>query len=176
VLEHATRLLEPAAQLRRIRIVVRVSDAAAAVPAGSIYPILANALRNSIEAIAGDAGRDEGSGVIEVRAALVRGGLELTVADDGPGLSPALFDEQGRFRFGTTGKPDGHGLGLALCRDIAARQGGTLAVANRTPRGAVLRLLLPVVNSGSWAGRSRGDGAGVPTAQESAADGREPTP
>jgi signal transduction histidine kinase len=169
VIEHATRLLEPAAVSRKISITVSVADHAAHFPAGAIYPVLANALRNSIEAIAGDASRGGAGGAIEVQAAIVRGELELTVADDGPGLSPLLFDSQGHFRIGVTSKPNGHGLGLTLCRDIADRLGGTLEIANRAPHGALLRLRLPLPGKHSRAGHA--GAAGAPTSKNAAAGG-----
>jgi signal transduction histidine kinase len=67
--------------------------------------------------------------------------LELTVEDDGPGIAQAtnLF-----VPFFTT-KPEGSGIGLVLCRQIAENHGGTLALANRegsTGCSATLRLPL----------------------------------
>ena len=169
VIEHATRLLEPAAVSRKISITVSVAGDAAHFPAGGIYPVLANALRNSIEAIAGDTSRGGAGGAIEVRAAIVGGALEVTVADDGPGLSPLLFDSQGRLRIGVTSKPNGHGLGLTLCRDIADRLGGTLEIANRLPRGALLRLRLPLPGKHSRAGHAGVTGASAPAPKKTAA-------
>jgi signal transduction histidine kinase len=149
VIDHATRLLQPAATSRRVTILVTVTEPAGNLPAAGVYPILANALRNGIEAIAGDTHRNAdgtsgGGGTVQVGAAIIAGALQLTIADDGPGLAPTLFDEAGQFRFGITSKPNGHGLGLSLCRDIAARLGGTLTLTNRVPRGTVLRVCLPV--------------------------------
>jgi signal transduction histidine kinase len=144
IIDHATRLLQPAAMSRRINIAVSISDDAANLPAASVYPILANSLRNGIEAIAGDPNRPEAPGTIQVGAAIVQGALELTIADNGPGICPTLLDESGQFRFGMTSKPNGHGLGLSLCRDIAARLGGALLISNRSPRGTELRLRMPL--------------------------------
>jgi signal transduction histidine kinase len=144
VIDHATRLLQPAAMSRRINIVVSIADDAANLPAASVYPILANALRNGIEAIAGDPNRGSSSGTIEIGAVIACGTLEISVADDGPGICPSLLDQTGQFRFGVTSKPNGHGLGLSLCRDIAARLGGTLLIANRSPHGTELCLRLPL--------------------------------
>jgi signal transduction histidine kinase len=67
--------------------------------------------------------------------------LEITVEDEGPGLSSTtnLF-----VPFFTT-KPGGSGIGLVLCRQIAEAHGGTLTLENRTgARGAIARLRLPL--------------------------------
>ena len=67
--------------------------------------------------------------------------LEISVEDDGPGISSTtnLF-----VPFFTT-KPGGSGIGLVLCRQIAEAHGGTLTLENRAgSRGAVARLRLPL--------------------------------
>ena len=67
--------------------------------------------------------------------------LELWVEDDGAGLSNTsnLF-----VPFFTT-KPDGSGVGLVLCRQIAEAHGGTLELENRTgARGCRATLRLPL--------------------------------
>jgi nitrogen fixation/metabolism regulation signal transduction histidine kinase len=66
--------------------------------------------------------------------------VEVFVEDEGPGImNPAnLF-----VPFFTT-KPDGSGIGLPLCRQIAEAHDGTLALMNRTDRqGAQALLRLP---------------------------------
>jgi signal transduction histidine kinase len=68
--------------------------------------------------------------------------LTVTVADDGPGLSPAgraAAFEAGARRSGSRGE----GLGLAIARDLARRNGGDL-VADDTSVGARFVLTLPV--------------------------------
>jgi nitrogen fixation/metabolism regulation signal transduction histidine kinase len=66
--------------------------------------------------------------------------IEVWVQDEGPGLSNTtnLF-----VPFFTT-KPQGSGIGLVLCRQIAEAHGGTLTLDNRPDRtGCVARLRLP---------------------------------
>jgi signal transduction histidine kinase len=66
----------------------------------------------------------------------------LSVADNGPGLSPQietrLFQE-----FATWGKTDGTGLGLALVKRIAEEHGGGVLVDNRPGEGCTFTLRLP---------------------------------
>jgi signal transduction histidine kinase len=73
------------------------------------------------------------------------GGVELTVADDGPGVPPAdrdrIFERFTRLDDARSAQDGGAGLGLAIARDIAVRHGGTVAVDG--PPGARFVLLLP---------------------------------
>ena len=99
--------------------------------------LLINLLRN-----AADAALTTGGGVRIGWSVLPRQReLEVFVEDDGPGLpaSANLF-----VPFFTT-KPDGSGVGLVLCRQIAESHGGTLTLADRDGQGgcrASLRLPL----------------------------------
>jgi signal transduction histidine kinase len=65
----------------------------------------------------------------------------LCLADTGPGVGPEarahLFEP-----FYTT-RPDGTGLGLALCREIVLQHGGTIELESAGP-GAAFRVTLPV--------------------------------
>lgn len=142
VAEHAVRLLLPAAAARQIKINVRLDPAAAALPAGPVYPVIANALRNSIEAIGNVAGPNRGHG-IDLLARCDGGDVVVEVRDDGPGLNPSLLNEHGRFLLGKTTKPDGHGLGLTLCVQVAQSLGGGIDIRNLTPHGAVFTLRYP---------------------------------
>jgi signal transduction histidine kinase len=69
-------------------------------------------------------------------------GLELEVADSGPGLS----DEVRRRAFEPffTTKSAGAGLGLAIVRDIAQAHGGDVVAKNCPEGGAAFTLRVPV--------------------------------
>jgi signal transduction histidine kinase len=93
---------------------------------------LINLVGNAVDAVAG-------GGAVEVTWKVEPRAVEIRVEDEGPGLPDAanLF-----VPFFTT-KPNGSGIGLVLCRQIAEGHGGTLSVWNRTDRGgcvAALRL------------------------------------
>jgi two-component system, OmpR family, sensor histidine kinase KdpD len=82
---------------------------------------------------------------LRVRASAYQGGVEVEVADDGPGL-PAGQEERvfDKFFRGGPDRPSGFGLGLAICRSIVAAHGGRIWAENRDPRGASFRFTLPV--------------------------------
>lgn len=79
-----------------------------------------------------------------VRAHGGPGGLDVEVADRGPGI-PAGEEDQvfERFHRGGRATGQGAGLGLAIARAIAEVHGGTLRLAPRDGGGASFRLLVP---------------------------------
>ena len=147
VLFQARALHAPTAETMGIEINIHITSEAALLPAGPVFSVIANALRNSIEAISThreqkNISNDE-PGLIEVRAQVQTGQVRISIVDNGPGLARELFDSAGIFRFNATTKEDGHGLGLALSRDIATSLGGTLRVTNRDQGGAQITLTYP---------------------------------
>ena len=94
--------------------------------------VIVNLLQNAL-----DAG---GPGVeVEVTHAVHRDWLELTISDNGPGLSPQA--KASLFQPFSTSKADGLGLGLVISRDIMADFGGEL-VSNDVPKGASFTMRL----------------------------------
>jgi two-component system OmpR family sensor kinase len=81
---------------------------------------------------------------IRVATAAYDGGVEITIADRGPGIHPgdreAIFDRF--YRGATRGDVEGSGLGLAIAKRAVERAGGTLLLAHSSPAGTtfVLRL------------------------------------
>jgi two-component system sensor histidine kinase HydH len=102
---------------------------------------LANLLRNASEAA-----RERPAGRVLVRGWLQermgRPGACLSVADDGPGISPEALPKL-FLPFFTT-KAGGSGLGLAAVQKIVLQHGGCLEARNRTAGGAEFALWLPI--------------------------------
>ena len=72
----------------------------------------------------------------------------IDVQDDGPGISdemkPHIFD---MFYTGNMKVADSRrslGLGLALCKSIVNAHHGTMSVLDNQPKGAILRVILPI--------------------------------
>lgn len=76
-----------------------------------------------------------------------RGMVRIAVSDQGPGLSTEeqkhVFDRFYRGKGATKSHPSGHGLGLALARDIVARHGGNLALKSKPGQGSIFTIYLP---------------------------------
>ncbi len=89
-----------------------------------------NIIKNSIESV-GDNGKIK---IICTENPLF---TEVTIHDDGPGFEkedlPHLFE---RFYRGKDTDATGYGIGLALCRNIIMRQGGTIFAQNNPQGGA----------------------------------------
>lgn len=90
-------------------------------------------------------------GTIELAAAVTPQGIEVAVADDGPGLTPEESSHAGErfFRADKARATPGSGLGLSLVRAVVHLHGGAVMLADampgETPPGlrVVLRLPLP---------------------------------
>ena len=69
------------------------------------------------------------------------GSVLIAVEDTGTGLDPAVAERM--FQPFFTTKPDGLGMGLAICRSIVEAHGGRLWVSPRDPHGADVRFTVP---------------------------------
>jgi signal transduction histidine kinase len=104
-----------------------------ALGAGHLEQILDNLLDNAIDAVGGSSA---GGAAGTVRISTTNGGTGpvLTVADDGPGMTP---QERSRaFLRYTTGSQHGTGLGLAIVHRLVTANGGTIRLAD-TPGGGL---------------------------------------
>ncbi|MEX2526240.1 MAG: ATP-binding protein [Gemmatimonadota bacterium] len=108
------------------------------VPPGRVDQIVTNLLANAADAL-----KPGGGGTVELRAWAEGGAVMVEVADDGPGVDPALGETI--FQPFVTGKADsgGTGLGLAISRRLARAMGGDLLMRNGADGGAVFTLVLP---------------------------------
>jgi signal transduction histidine kinase len=104
-----------------------------------LQQVILNLILNAVEALNGlDAGRREVQ-ICTVRDASK--GVLVAVRDSGSGLNPQSLDRL--FEAFYTTKPDGLGLGLAICRSIIEAHGGRLWATANKPQGAVFQFTLP---------------------------------
>jgi len=105
-----------------------------------LQQVILNLILNAVEAMSGiDEGARETR--ISTRREASKGVL-VTVRDFGPGLDPQSADRL--FEAFYTTKPDGLGMGLAICRSIIEAHGGRLWATANEPRGAVFQFTLPL--------------------------------
>jgi signal transduction histidine kinase len=80
-------------------------------------------------------------GELTLTACRTTAGLEIEVADSGPGVPPPILDRLFEPFFTTKGS--GTGLGLAIVERIAAVHGGRATVTNCAEGGAAFTLVIP---------------------------------
>ena len=86
--------------------------------------VLRNLARNAAEAMHGRAGA-----VVTVGVRRTAGGIELYVADNGPGIPPAALGKLFQ-PFGTYGKRGGTGFGLAIAKQLVEAHRGQISVTS----------------------------------------------
>ena len=67
--------------------------------------------------------------------------LRITITDTGPGMPPEAQDKV--FQPFFTTKTHGTGLGLAVCRQIMAAQGGSIGLRSVEGQGTTVTLEVP---------------------------------
>jgi two-component system nitrogen regulation sensor histidine kinase NtrY len=109
--------------------------------AAQIEQVLINLIKNGVEAALEQRTAGRGEAGVRIGWKKTAHFVEIAVEDDGPGIANAsnLF-----VPFFTT-KPEGSGIGLVLCRQIAENHGGSLALKNRegVTHGCIATLRLP---------------------------------
>lgn len=93
-----------------------------------------NLLLNALDAL-------PAGGELVITACRTSAGLEIEIADSGPGIPVPLIDRLFEPFFTTKGS--GTGLGLAIVERIAAAHGGRATVANCPEGGAAFTLIIP---------------------------------
>lgn len=109
-----------------------------------------NLVQNAGEALAGVAATERGT--VRLTAALAPpddkccpGGVRLTVADDGPGMTPEVAARCFEPYFSTKSRAVSTGMGLALVRGVADHAGGMVEVASTPGSGTVFTLHFPAI-------------------------------
>jgi len=127
----------PQAARRGVRVELHAPDSAP-VRGDPIW------LRRALENLLGNAVQHSPDGarvLVEVSPGSV--GWDASVADEGPGVDPAIRDRLFE-RFATTRHGEGGtGLGLAIVRAVAELHGGQATLRQSGPRGTVFSLSLP---------------------------------
>lgn len=102
--------------------------------AAAMRALLFNLVNNAVQAC-------RAGGHVDVGFGLVGDSFELTVRDDGAGMSPETLARCTELFFTT--KRAGSGIGLALCRKVAEEGGGSLEIRSTLGAGTSVTLRVP---------------------------------
>lgn len=142
LVRRAAEDLETAARARRVGIVVETSDRPCPLRADQsvLHRVLDNLLTNAIE-------HTPAGGTVRVAVHPCAEGIEIQVADDGPGIPPEhrekVFEKFARLELRRVGLSGNRGLGLTFCRLAIEAHGGTVWVDAAPGGGALFRTILP---------------------------------
>ncbi|MBE0662454.1 MAG: HAMP domain-containing histidine kinase [Bacteroidales bacterium] len=102
--------------------------------------ILRNLLTNAVKF-------SNNGGTVTIFIAKTKNGLQLTVKDNGIGISagniPKLFKTGSDFNERGTANEKGSGLGLVLCKEFVERHNGKLWVESEEGKGSAFNFLIP---------------------------------
>ncbi len=129
LMTNAVRLIEGSLPTRPIYNLGRAAKTVA-VNRGEIEQILLNLVRNAAEAV-----KDHADPVIMCSSKRAGDMVEICVRDNGTGLSDTA--QQNLFTAFKSGKEDGLGLGLSICRAIVEQRGGNIWVQSDNSGTAV---------------------------------------
>jgi len=141
VVAGALQLIEAQARSKRIELNFEAAcgDDPVDIDRRQIEQVTVNLVINAIQAITG---AESVSRVVEVAVTATAERVECTVCDSGPGIPLERIDQV--FERFVSSKPDGTGLGLALCRSIIHAHSGEISVEGHSPLGgALFRFHLP---------------------------------
>jgi len=136
LLRKVVDLLSGDAEARGVRLVMEVASGTPA-PAGDedvLRQVLLNLILNALD-VSPQGGR------IRLLGRPMEDGVELVVADEGPGIPAEVRDRL--FEPFFTTKPNGTGLGLAIVHSLVDQHGGRVWVDRAEPHGAAFHIRLP---------------------------------
>lgn len=137
---------EPVAQERGVRLAVRSQGAViASIGDGDLEQVLDNLIANALDAV-------PGGGEVRLGATRRNDTVFVTVADNGPGMPPAVRATAFR-RFGNP-QATGSGLGLAIVHRLVTANGGTAALDDTPGGGLTVTLRMPSLRRGGSADKA----------------------
>jgi signal transduction histidine kinase len=101
-----------------------------------VQQVLVNLLLNAFDAVA-----PGGAVTVAVEVPEDGGPVVVSVRDNGPGIAPGVRERL--FQPFVTGKADGVGLGLSICKRLVEAHGGTIDAEDAPGGGTVVRFTLP---------------------------------
>jgi two-component system sensor histidine kinase KdpD len=128
---------------RPIEVDIPINLPFVSVDFGLIVQTLVNIIDNALKYSPADSS-------IEIKARNIGNEIQIEIADRGFGIPPAdllqVFDKF--YRIEHPGSVAGTGLGLSICKGIVEAHGGRIVAENREGGGTVIRLILPIAETG----------------------------
>jgi two-component system sensor kinase FixL len=139
LIEEAIALALVGARDTQAKIDLRIASQLPELPIDGVQieQVVVNLVRNAIEAMDGGARQE-----LAVTAGPIDGGIEISIADTGPGIAPDIAERL--FEPFMTTKPQGMGVGLSICRSIVEAHGGALTAEPNPGGGTIFRFTLPI--------------------------------
>ncbi len=131
VLREVALDLAPLVAARGLDFELEAAPAAVRAQAWALRELVRNLLHNAVR-------HSPPGGRLALRLAAAGGWATLVVADDGPGIAPALRERL--YMPFASGEAGGSGLGLAICRGIVDALGGEIALQDRVAEGRITGL------------------------------------
>lgn len=130
-------ILEEGMKHRGIRVSCHLPEALPGLPCSQndLEQVVLNLITNARDAM-------PSGGAVSIRAWTEAGAVGFSVADNGCGIPPDHLPRLGEPFFTT--KPNGTGLGVAICRSIVWDMGGQIEFQSAPGRGTTVVLSLPV--------------------------------
>ncbi len=131
----------------------RLHETNGIITCGALPTVVANPLhmRELFQNLLGNALKYHRPGVpplVEIRVTAEDGFYVISVSDNGMGFDPAYSEKIFKVFQRLVGKKEykGTGIGLAICKKIVERSGGTIGASGDPGHGAVFTIRLPVDN------------------------------
>ena len=133
--ERLVRVLARGPRGPHLRFEVDIADdAMVAMSPSDLIELVGNILDNAVK---------WAESLVQVRARLGTE-VQLSIEDDGQGVSPDLLDKLGRRGVRLDQSVEGTGLGLAIACDIVDAYGARITFGNRTPKGFSVTIAFPL--------------------------------
>jgi signal transduction histidine kinase len=144
IVTDSLRLVAGEAVSQRVQVVEQLATEPLRVMADSVLvsQAILNLVRNAIEAETASA-TDQRRVLVETKRS--GRGVEVSVTDTGPGLSPEVAPRL--FEAFVTTKPNGLGMGLSIARSIIEAHGGQLRYSEAPGGGCTFTLTLPGIDT-----------------------------
>lgn len=140
-LQETIQLVEPDLRHDEIRLVRQLDDVPPILyDPGQMTQVLLNLITNARDAL-----RGRPDPIIQVRLHREADTAVITIADNGPGIPPAILERL--FQPFVTTKKKGNGLGMAICYGIVESHQGKIHVTSSAVDGTTITISLPIRSS-----------------------------